>query len=300
METQAPLVDLNTASVKKLTTLPGIGRATAQRIVKARPFTTLDDLLGVPGIQPNMLENLATLITISPSETGPAPTTTILEESLAEFHTEQELPAPEPELSVETTVEELPPGEQAAVEEATTEAPAEEVTEAQPEVVLAVPPSDAPQPAVSPGTKTPRPVTHSQVLGIAFASSVVTFFLSVIFTLTMLLMLNGGLRFASTEEFNSLKSRLNSLETQISRAQQNVDSLRSRLDNLDSLAGRVSTIEKDAKQVRSELDALSTQAEQLSQQMDEMDATVQQVQNNTKRFQSFLDGLKDLLGTLQP
>jgi competence protein ComEA len=60
-------VDLNTASVEQLDTLPGVGPSTAQKIVADRtangPFRTVDDLLRVPGIGPAKLEALKDLVT---------------------------------------------------------------------------------------------------------------------------------------------------------------------------------------------------------------------------------------------
>ena len=43
-------IDINTATEKELTTVPGIGRVTATRIIAARPFRSADDLKRVSGI----------------------------------------------------------------------------------------------------------------------------------------------------------------------------------------------------------------------------------------------------------
>jgi len=61
----APL-DLNTATVEQLDTLPGVGEVTAGRIVayrSAHPFTTVDELLEVPGIGQRRFEQLKDLVT---------------------------------------------------------------------------------------------------------------------------------------------------------------------------------------------------------------------------------------------
>ena len=60
--TAAFTVNVNSAGVRELSQLPGLGPATAQRIVDHRrehgPFASLDALLDVPGIGPRTLEDL--------------------------------------------------------------------------------------------------------------------------------------------------------------------------------------------------------------------------------------------------
>lgn len=57
-----PRVSINTASPGELQSLPGVGPAIAARIVEARPFDRLEDLLRVRGIGPATLERLGGLI----------------------------------------------------------------------------------------------------------------------------------------------------------------------------------------------------------------------------------------------
>lgn len=60
-------VNLNTADVSALDTLPGVGPTTAKKIVDDRaangPFRTVEDLMRVPGIGAKRLEDLRDLVT---------------------------------------------------------------------------------------------------------------------------------------------------------------------------------------------------------------------------------------------
>jgi len=61
-------LDLNTATAEQLDALPGVGEVTAGRIVAyrtAHPFTSVDELLEVPGIGQRRFEQLKDLVTVA-------------------------------------------------------------------------------------------------------------------------------------------------------------------------------------------------------------------------------------------
>lgn len=59
-------IDLNLATLSELESLPNIGAVKAKRIMAARPFISVHDLLRVPGMGPKTLETLLPHIRVSP------------------------------------------------------------------------------------------------------------------------------------------------------------------------------------------------------------------------------------------
>jgi len=69
-------IDLNSATIKELEELPGVGKVTAQRIIDARQksgrFRRVEDLLAIRGISTKRLEILRPYVTVS-SPPPPSP-----------------------------------------------------------------------------------------------------------------------------------------------------------------------------------------------------------------------------------
>ncbi len=66
------LVDINSADVKALAELPGVGEKTAAEIVKGRPYKSVDDLEKVKGIGAKKLAKIRPLVTVGGAPAAPA------------------------------------------------------------------------------------------------------------------------------------------------------------------------------------------------------------------------------------
>ncbi|MNL39131.1 Photosystem II 12 kDa extrinsic protein precursor [compost metagenome] len=58
-------IDLNRASAEELAQVRGIGLPLAEAIIRHRPFASVDDLAGIPGLSPATLSRLKEVGTIS-------------------------------------------------------------------------------------------------------------------------------------------------------------------------------------------------------------------------------------------
>lgn len=59
---QNGLININSATAQELDTLPGIGPATAQKIIASRPYSSLDDLTGKKAVSASVYQKIKDLI----------------------------------------------------------------------------------------------------------------------------------------------------------------------------------------------------------------------------------------------
>jgi hypothetical protein len=64
-------VNLNTASEAELEALPGIGPATAKKIVAGRPYTSVADL-SKAGVRKSTIDKIASMVTVGTGSTAPS------------------------------------------------------------------------------------------------------------------------------------------------------------------------------------------------------------------------------------
>lgn len=58
------LVNINTAGLNELQSLPGVGKVVAQKIIDARPYDSIESLEAVPGVSSELLNKLKLLVTL--------------------------------------------------------------------------------------------------------------------------------------------------------------------------------------------------------------------------------------------
>jgi len=325
MEKQKALLDLNSAGADELTGLPGVGPAMAERIIAERPFASVDELKRVSGIGDNLLERLTPyihlpeeeIIEIAPDEgssvaEAEAEETPPLEDALEISEPEdpslQEEDILEPETLDEGDIPEMAELEDSVATE----------TDLQPEgVILADEEPDLPEftPLEEPEQPLPSPValevdgsqpvgiSRSTAIWIAVTSAFISFLCSLIFILGILSMANGGLRYASPNDFYTLRRQLGGLESQMVETQQDMLGFRKRLDNLEGISGRVDTLESEVERLKEDFGGVLEQTAQIAQQIEELmhqteelSQQTQELKTAAERFQSFLDGLRELLG----
>lgn len=303
MEEKPKLINLNTADIDDLMTLPGVASTMAERIIAARPFNTIEELQRVSGIGQVAIDRWRPLIAQPGNEQNVPQEETLATESITEAEPSSE---DEPVVEEEIEVETMPEGES---EELPTEPEPElEIEEIEPPLeapsVEEEERKEIPVAAVSqpiPDEPKKKTFTRSQVGWLVFWSSLFTFLMAIAVSMGLLALINGGLQYANPSQVSTLRRGLDGLNAQTETLGQDISGLRTRIDKLEGLSGRVAEVEKAAGELRSDFDVIASQVTQLDASVDELTGTVEELQTRTVIFEEFLNGLRGLLdGLFEP
>jgi prefoldin subunit 5 len=115
-------------------------------------------------------------------------------------------------------------------------------------------------------------------------------------SLVILATINGSLSYARPGQIDTLSRRIDGVNSQAEILQQDLEAVRNRVDNLEALSGRVGKAEKAIDGLQGDLTAVQTDIESLQSRLGELDQAMSEIQARTNRFQTFLEGLRDLMG----
>jgi competence ComEA-like helix-hairpin-helix protein len=305
---KAPLaiskVDLNTATVEELTQLLHIGLKMARRIIEyretVRPFEKSEDLMAVPGIGRETYRRLADRLTVGPAaqppeeEGRPQPTLEEVEGRIQTMKAEINAvstalgvsPVEEEKPSPPTKPEPPPNEEQAKVEEPPLKEPP--------------PPRQAP-PEVRPPAVTPPPAPSAWRGGFTWlaAASLIGAVMGAILALLVIGGINGTLDLNQRVAVAELRAEADRLSRQAGALQTDLDGLRGRLDALEGLTGRLEGAERDIENLDSGLAEAQADIAALDARADALNEDIATVRTAADRFNTFLDGLRDLLFEFQ-
>lgn len=306
-------VDINLSSLEQLTDTPRIGPAIAQRIVDNRPYESVDDLVRVPGIGSNVLENMRPYLQVKNDLEEPLvdvqiSSTTENEGSETVETVETEVFAPE-ELTPQELEENFEFEHQVYDQPASSTDPEDQEEKKEPEEksepVNSSEKFQTEGKDVSPEVVDVKPkpvqsvqenfITRSQLWWSVAGTAVITVFLTILITLGILSVMNGGLQYASTQRAYNLESSINTLGDRSDAIESNIEGLRTRLDTLETVAARVTKLEQTTENIQSALTETQDTLNTLSLTVEQMQQQIDLLQAASQKSLDFRNGLLDLL-----
>ena len=266
------LTYLNDADQDELKTLPGIGPALADRLMAARPFSSLETVQAVKGVSANFLERLMDAV--------PAP------QVLPEIETQSV--DEDPDKSLLTNIKETIQEKSQVVGDGMSKLgqSVNDQTRAAGQAVKAFPQK------MEETARSRGPVWTTLVGG------VITALVAILLTLAVLGGINGSLKYATGTQFKTMQREASQLTLQVNTLQQDLESLRSRVDTLEGLGERTVALEKAQQQLGADLQDTTRQVTALQTELNTLNEKVAQQEERTQRFETFLKDLQTLLGNL--
>lgn len=326
------LVNINTATLDELTSVPGIGPALAKRIMDNRPYQEINDLVRVSGIGERSLEDLAPYLVLEsqeiqtvnlqigtneefPTEDGSpleAVETEILASHEGEFFSsdleDEELVMEKNEINPtkDEIFYDLPEEEMSGLSSAFEEVDVIEEKEilSTEEAVKEAPPAQEKQPmaekeppVVNKAEEKPEYVTRQQLTWSVIAAVVISVILTIALTLGILAFMNGDLRYATWNDAKHLSNQITVLSERSDSLQTEADQMRKRMDAMETVAGRVTILEETTQTMQDSLTETQTQLESAQKTIGELQDTMSAVQ---QRIDDYNNGFLGIYNAILP
>lgn len=162
------------------------------------------------------------------------------------------------------------------------------------------PPRQVP-PEVRPPTVAPPPAPSGWRGGFTWlaAASLIGAVMGAILALLVIRGINGTLDLNQGAAVMELRAEADRLNREAGALQTDLDGLRGRLDALEGLTGRLDDVERDVKDLDSSLAEAQTDIVSLNVRAEALGQDIATVRAAADRFNTFLDGLRDLLFEFQ-
>ena len=296
MDEQKQLIDINQATLDELITVPGIGPALAKRILLARPFVKLDDLLKVRGINPQQLIKWIPALTVQNHQEMSEPAVIPILDPAVEADAQQE---DNPSTHLTSTMVEPPEDGLPEKDGEEPAAPVEPAPHQQVDVEEASPAGvqeklrkladEIPQNLHRTWDQS-RPLTQVEAMVWGGAGALVVLILGIILSLGMLAGVNGGLSYVSSSRYAELQSQMTVLIMQTKQLQQDTGSLQERMNSLEGLSGRVSTVEKANAVLKAQIGANAKDIQSLVAQTKQIEDKITALQDRSQAYDKFFEG----------
>jgi len=282
-------VDPNTADEQILQQLPGIGPALAKRILAARPFMDVDDMLRTPGLGRMNLERIKPFLIFTPGQFEDHPP-----------QTEEAIEVAEGKESEEIMLNVI--SEESQEDGAITEKSARPD---QSETKLLVPEKKAREQKPREETlpeKHQRPreksINRAEMLWLMVGVGILAMIFSILINLAILAGINGTLDFNRLSAIQQLDADLDLLTANLETLDSDLEMLEQRVKPLEGLSGRMTTVEEQVGTLQGDMEQALSTVEGMQTELQRLSDETTRLTGRVGMFDSFLEGLNRLLGEL--